>query len=95
LTTAWLHSAVAASLTAQADRHTPNETGGILLGYRHDTDTVVINDTIGPGPNAEHRPDSSPIPNTKPRSSPPATKRPAAGSTTSATGTPTPAEPPA
>jgi integrative and conjugative element protein (TIGR02256 family) len=52
---AWLHQAVYDDLLAQADRHALNETGGLLLGYRHSATEVVITDTIGPGPNAGHR----------------------------------------
>jgi integrative and conjugative element protein (TIGR02256 family) len=40
-------------MKAEADRQFPLETGGILLGWR-DVD-VIVEDIIGPGPNAAHR----------------------------------------
>lgn len=52
---AWLHNAVHDDLLTQADQHAPDETGGLLLGYRHSPTEVVITDIVGPGPNASHR----------------------------------------
>jgi integrative and conjugative element protein (TIGR02256 family) len=52
---AWLHKAAEEGLLIQADQHAPNETGGLLLGYRHTPNEIVITETIGPGPAAVHR----------------------------------------
>jgi integrative and conjugative element protein (TIGR02256 family) len=52
---AWVRSNVHASLLVQAAEHAPNETGGILLGYRVSPAEIVITDAIGPGPDADHR----------------------------------------
>lgn len=51
----WLPQHVHDDLLVQADLATPNETGGLLLGYRHSPTEVVITDAIGPGPKADHR----------------------------------------
>jgi integrative and conjugative element protein (TIGR02256 family) len=51
----WLHESIRDDLIKQAGSHAPNETGGILLGYRHSATEVVITDAIGPGPTADHR----------------------------------------
>lgn len=50
---AWLARQVLASLTREAERATPKETGGILLGYWAD-DVPVITRAVGPGPEALH-----------------------------------------
>lgn len=44
-------------MEADADRHAPEETGGVLLGYADRTDAARIQVTIqiGPGPKAVHR----------------------------------------
>jgi integrative and conjugative element protein (TIGR02256 family) len=53
--TVWLHQAVHSSLLAQATVCAPEETGGLLLGYRTGRSEVVIADVIGAGPGATHR----------------------------------------
>ena len=58
--TIWLPRHVRTDVVAQAQDHTPLETGGILLGYVASTGTpdaagdVVVIDALGPGPQAEH-----------------------------------------
>lgn len=52
---AWVDSAVLEALVVDADEHAPNETGGLLLGYRYGATEIVISDAIGPGPCADHR----------------------------------------
>ena len=52
----WLADTVMDRLTENADRKTPLETGGVLLGYGVNDDDVVVVDMIGPGPGATHRP---------------------------------------
>ena len=39
----------------EASSHAPYETGGLLLGYRHSPQELVITDIIGAGPTAIHR----------------------------------------
>ncbi len=51
----WLREDGNAYLLDQAQKHAPNETGGLLLGYRHSPTEAVITDAIGPGPEAKHR----------------------------------------
>lgn len=55
----WLSQAVLDSMRIEARAHTPNETGGILLGYwSGDPEPVpVVTDAVDAGPNAEHGPD--------------------------------------
>lgn len=54
----WLSVAEHEALTREAARTYPNETGGILLGYTAEDETIVVRAIIGPGPNAIHRPTS-------------------------------------
>jgi integrative and conjugative element protein (TIGR02256 family) len=54
-TAAWLREATRTDLLSQAKQYLPNETGGLLLGYRHSRTVIVITDAIGPGPAANHR----------------------------------------
>lgn len=57
MTTAWLAQSVLDTMIVEADREGPYETGGILFGYRNPTqNAVVINEIVGPGPNATHGP---------------------------------------
>jgi integrative and conjugative element protein (TIGR02256 family) len=42
------------ALTREAARAYPYETGGVLMGYQGENDTVVITTIIGPGLNARH-----------------------------------------
>jgi integrative and conjugative element protein (TIGR02256 family) len=49
----WIAQAVLAGMTQEAERKTPTETGGVLLGYFADGATVAT-DWVGPGPNAVH-----------------------------------------
>lgn len=50
-------TSIVREMEADADRHAPEETGGILLGYTDRTDAmrIQVTDQIGPGPNAVHR----------------------------------------
>jgi integrative and conjugative element protein (TIGR02256 family) len=54
---AWLSSTVYAELTQEADRHAPNETGGVLIGYwaGKPAEPVILLG-VGPGPKAKHSP---------------------------------------
>jgi len=47
---------IARSMEREAERHHPNETGGVLLGYFRDgeQDRIQVSGQIGPGPNAGH-----------------------------------------
>lgn len=51
----WLPDGVIRRLRDEADRTEPLETGGVLIGYGHDDEEVVVADMIGPGPGAIHR----------------------------------------
>jgi integrative and conjugative element protein (TIGR02256 family) len=51
---AWISSAMWKSLTTEAARRHPQETGGVLIGYWADPNTVVINASVGPGPDSVH-----------------------------------------
>lgn len=57
LGTAWLQRAVLDRLLADAYQWAPQETGGLLLGYRHGPREIVITDAVAAGPDAEHRQD--------------------------------------
>jgi integrative and conjugative element protein (TIGR02256 family) len=50
----WIGVAERATLAREADRTSPRETGGILMGYRGAGETIVIASVVGPGPNAAH-----------------------------------------
>lgn len=52
----WLNQSVQADMIAQGSQHAPNETGGLLIGYRHTESETVITGIIGPGPGARHLP---------------------------------------
>ncbi len=57
MTTAWLAQSVLDAMRIEANQAEPDETGGILLGYRAATqNAVVINGIVGPGPKATHEP---------------------------------------
>lgn len=51
----WLPATIAAAMREEGSRRLPNETGGVLVGYRWGADIVVVAAT-GPGPRAEHEP---------------------------------------
>lgn len=53
----WERTALQGAIDEAATRW-PLETGGMLLGWRANTDEVVVTTVIGPGPNAEHNPTS-------------------------------------
>lgn len=61
LGTAWVARAALDDMKGEADRVTPRETGGVLLGYwsrqptGEDAGEVVIAAVIGPGPGAVHQ----------------------------------------
>jgi integrative and conjugative element protein (TIGR02256 family) len=60
----WLTPALVEKMTTEAERTTPLETGGVLLGYLASGGDIVAVAAIGPGPKATHRrrrfePDSS------------------------------------
>ena len=50
----WLAHAALRFMISEADEHTPDETGGVLLGYWRD-EQPVITQALGPGPNAVHK----------------------------------------
>jgi integrative and conjugative element protein (TIGR02256 family) len=50
----WLTLSAREKLLQEADRTKPKETGGVLIGYRGEQDTIVIADIVGPGPRATH-----------------------------------------
>lgn len=50
----WIGIAERDALTREAARAYPYETGGVLLGYQGENETIVITTIIGPGPNARH-----------------------------------------
>jgi integrative and conjugative element protein (TIGR02256 family) len=55
----WIADAVLREMVAEARRHAPLETGGMLLGYEGvDPVEAVVTTLIGPGPTAEHAFDS-------------------------------------
>ncbi|WP_377830506.1 Mov34/MPN/PAD-1 family protein [Bradyrhizobium lupini] len=51
----WLSAQTLSSLRTEADRLFPLETGGALIGYWSDADTVVVTEFVGPGPDSVHR----------------------------------------
>lgn len=54
-TTVWITADVVASCEAEADRTSPDETGGVLLGWRDDDrNEIVVVHALGPGPNSTH-----------------------------------------
>jgi integrative and conjugative element protein (TIGR02256 family) len=53
--TVWLSTRTLSSLKTEADRQFPLETGGALIGYWSDADTVVVTEFVGPGPDSVHR----------------------------------------
>jgi integrative and conjugative element protein (TIGR02256 family) len=52
--TVWISSDDLGSLTSEADRRYPLETGGVLIGYWSDLNTVVVTASVGPGPASVH-----------------------------------------
>lgn len=52
--TAWFDRSVVRELIVHADAHLPNETGGLLAGYRHSAAELVVTAAIGAGPGARH-----------------------------------------
>ena len=53
----WIYSDVVDSMTAEAESKSPRETGGVLMGYFQQQDSVpVILLATKPGPNAIHLP---------------------------------------
>lgn len=52
--TAWISSATWKTLAAEAINRYPLETGGVLIGYWADSNTVVITTSVGPGPASIH-----------------------------------------
>lgn len=51
---AWFAADAYAAAIVEADRAAPKETGGLLLGYRHSPQEVVVSAIVGPGPRARH-----------------------------------------
>lgn len=51
---AWISSGVWETLISEADRRYPLETGGALVGYWSDAETVVVTESLGPGPASDH-----------------------------------------
>lgn len=54
MTPIWISRNASAALQEEADRAYPNETGGVLAGYRANNNEIVIFEVVGPGPNAVH-----------------------------------------
>jgi len=53
--TVWFEEGVLASMREEADRRTPKETGGVLVGYAAPLSLdFVVTAMIGPGPRAKH-----------------------------------------
>jgi integrative and conjugative element protein (TIGR02256 family) len=50
----WISVADEHFLTSEAVRHDPQETGGVLVGYRGEGGDLVVTAAVGPGPNARH-----------------------------------------
>jgi integrative and conjugative element protein (TIGR02256 family) len=50
----WVSGSLLREIEAECTRAFPDETGGILLGYRGGADELVVTTVIGPGPNAHH-----------------------------------------
>lgn len=50
-------AAVLQEMEAETERHAPEETGGVLLGYADRTDAtrIQVTNQVGPGPRAIHR----------------------------------------
>lgn len=48
--TVWLSSDTLSSMTDEADRRYPLETGGVLVGYWTNANAAVVTDFVGPGP---------------------------------------------
>lgn len=57
LNTLWLPGAIEEKLLAEADDKYDSETGGIVMGYQLNGNQYVVQDVIGPGPNATHQRD--------------------------------------
>jgi integrative and conjugative element protein (TIGR02256 family) len=53
---AWLSETALGVVLDEAEQRTPLETGGVLLGYRHDEE-FVITAALGSGPGARHEHD--------------------------------------
>jgi integrative and conjugative element protein (TIGR02256 family) len=51
---AWISSATWKLLATEAPSRHPQETGGVLIGYWADPNTVVISASVGPGPDSIH-----------------------------------------
>lgn len=51
---AWIYKSALAKMAREATRHSPNETGGTLVGYW--SGDLVVCDVIGAGPLAQHEP---------------------------------------
>jgi integrative and conjugative element protein (TIGR02256 family) len=51
---AWISSGVWETLISEADRRYPLESGGALVGYWSDAATVVVTESVGPGPASDH-----------------------------------------
>lgn len=49
----WLEGRVEREMLSEATAVFPLETGGVLLGYRHTFDVVVL-EAVGPGPQSQH-----------------------------------------
>lgn len=54
LTLLWLAEGVLRSMSREATRKLPLETGGVLVGYWVSADEAVVQDASGPGPEAQH-----------------------------------------
>jgi integrative and conjugative element protein (TIGR02256 family) len=55
LAVAWVRASALSDMIAEADKWSPRETGGILIGYWSNRfSDVVVTNIIGPGPRAVH-----------------------------------------
>jgi len=54
----WLSITDEEFLLREAAERFPNETGGVLMGYRGEGGDLVVTAVLGPGPDAIHRPTS-------------------------------------
>ena len=56
---AWVERGVLDEAISLADAVSPNETGGVLMGYwSTNPESVVVTNLVGPGPHAIHKADS-------------------------------------
>jgi integrative and conjugative element protein (TIGR02256 family) len=52
----WITRTAQEQLIAAATKANPNETGGVLMGYRAEGNTIAVSHVIGPGPHSTQTP---------------------------------------